>query len=238
MVFYFTATGNSLYVAKQLEPRPVSIAQAVHDSEKVYRAERIGIVCPVFGHEMPELVKEFLKASRFETEYFYILLTYGCLHGGASELAEKFVRTQGIQPAYINVILMVDNFLPAFDMDEERMTDKQVDVQLGRIKKDIAEKIHLISPVTEKDRAIHQAYLDFAAKTPPDALPYVSDYRRVHRMRNLPEGMSKGMFSSGGTEKHLGASGLHQLHGLHPCLPHGGHPSDHAGKESESQIPQ
>ena len=61
MVFYFTATGNSLYVAKQLEPRPVSIAQAVHDSEKVYRAERIGIVCPVFGHEMPELVKEFAE---------------------------------------------------------------------------------------------------------------------------------------------------------------------------------
>ena len=50
---------NSLYVAKQLEEHPVSIAQAIHDKEKVYRAERIGIVCPVFGHEMPELVKDF-----------------------------------------------------------------------------------------------------------------------------------------------------------------------------------
>ena len=75
MVFYFTATGNSLYVAKQLEPRPVSIVQAVHDSEKVYRAERIGLGGPVFGPEMPELVKEVLKASRVETEAFYLLLT-------------------------------------------------------------------------------------------------------------------------------------------------------------------
>lgn len=46
-------------------------------------------MCPVFGHEMPELVKEFLKASRFETDYFYILLTYGNRHGGAAELAKK-----------------------------------------------------------------------------------------------------------------------------------------------------
>ena len=44
MVFYFTATGNSLYAAKQLEKAPVSIAQAVHDLENVYEAEKIGIV--------------------------------------------------------------------------------------------------------------------------------------------------------------------------------------------------
>ncbi len=31
MVFYFTATGNSLYAAKQFEEKPVSIAQAIHD---------------------------------------------------------------------------------------------------------------------------------------------------------------------------------------------------------------
>ena len=169
MVFYFTATGNSLYVAKQLEPHPVSIAQAVHDSEKVYRAERIGIVCPVFGHEMPQLVKDFLKEYRFETDYFYILLTYGRYHGGASELAEHFVRPLGIRPAYINVILMVDNFLPVFDMDEERKLDKKVEEQLEKIKGDIEGKVRFISPVTEEDRSIHQFYLDLAAKEPPDS---------------------------------------------------------------------
>jgi hypothetical protein len=33
MVFYFTGTGNSLYVAKQLEKFPVSIPQAIHDAD-------------------------------------------------------------------------------------------------------------------------------------------------------------------------------------------------------------
>ena len=140
MLFYFTATGNSLSVAKEIEAQPVSIAQAIHDEDKVYRAGSIGIVCPVFGYEMPELMKEFLKASRFETDYFYILLTYGNRHGGAAELAKEYVECLGIHPAYINVVLMADNFLPGFDMEEQKRLDKKVDEQLGRIKADLAQK--------------------------------------------------------------------------------------------------
>lgn len=160
MVFYFTATGNSLYVAKALEPKPVSIAQAVHDGDKVYRADSIGIVCPVFGHEMPELVKDFLKNARFETDYFYILLTYGNRHGGAAELARDYVESLGLHPAYINVILMADNFLPGFDMEEQKRLDKDVEGQISRVQADIAGRRHFISPVTQQDRAAHQEFLD------------------------------------------------------------------------------
>ena len=92
MVFYFTATGNSLYVSKQLDSHPISIAQAIHDEIKTYRADSIGIVCPIYGHEMPELVKDFLKSAAFETDYFFILLTYGNRHGGAAELAKDYAR--------------------------------------------------------------------------------------------------------------------------------------------------
>lgn len=57
MIFYFTATGNSLYAAKQMDDNRISIAQAVHDRKKIYTADRIGIVCPIFGHEMPHPVR-------------------------------------------------------------------------------------------------------------------------------------------------------------------------------------
>lgn len=166
MVFYFTATGNSLYVAKELEARPVSIAQAIHEPNKVYRADRIGIVCPIFGHEMPELVKDFLKAARFETDYFYILLTYGNRHGGAAELAKAYVEELGIHPDYINVILMVDNFLPGFDMEEQKQLDKKVEEQIGRVKADLAERKRYIAPVAEQDRAVHREFLDRLAHAP------------------------------------------------------------------------
>lgn len=165
MVFYFTATGNSLYVAKEIEAHPISIAQAIHDKENTYRGDKIGIVCPIFGHEMPKIVKEFLKNSRFETDYFYILLTYGNRHGGASELAKEYAESIGIHPAYINVILMADNFLPRFDMEEQKNRDKKVDEQISRIREDIDKKKVYVSPVTEEDRNVHKTFLAYAAQT-------------------------------------------------------------------------
>ena len=166
MIFYFTATGNSLYVAKKLDDERRSIAQTIHDKEKVYKADRIGIISPVYGHEVPELVKEFLQESRFETEYFYMILTYGNRHAGASELAEKMLQEMNIKPSYINVVLMIDNFLPGFDMDEQRKIDKKVDEQLAAIKADIDSGREYVSPVTDQDRANHEEYLSRIAAMP------------------------------------------------------------------------
>ena len=169
MLFYFTATGNSLYAAKQLASKLVSIAQAIHDVSKTYTADKIGIVCPVFGHEVPTLVREFLEQSTFVTPYFYMILTYGNRHGGASELAKKMLEEIGITPSYINVLLMVDNFLPGFDMNQQKSLDKKVEEQIRKIQKDLEAEKHYISPVTDEDRAAHREYLARRAKMPANA---------------------------------------------------------------------
>lgn len=109
MVFYFTATGNSLYAARQLDCECYSIPQEMH-GEMLYKAETIGIVCPVCGHEMPQLVKDFIAQTSFVTDYLYLILTYGNRHGGASELAERFAQSVGKHFRYINVLLMPDKF--------------------------------------------------------------------------------------------------------------------------------
>ena len=146
MVFYFTGTGNSLYVAKRLEEKPISIPQIIRNETLEFTADVIGIVAPVYGHEMPPMVKEFVQKAVFHTDYFYIILTYGNRHGGASELAETFCRECDIAPSYINVLLMVDNWLPGFDMDEQ-----------------------MISQVTDADREVHQQFLHNMEKLPEDA---------------------------------------------------------------------
>ena len=74
MLFYFTATGNSLYVAKRLDPRCISIAQAIHDDPQPYQDAQIGIVCPVHAQQIPKLVSTFLHDAHFDTPYFYMIL--------------------------------------------------------------------------------------------------------------------------------------------------------------------
>lgn len=171
MIFYFTGTGNSLYVAKQLDSELYSIPQVIKNKEQTYKADKIGIVCPVYGHEVPFMVRDFLEKASFETDYFYMVLTYGRIHGGAAELADTMLQEFGKKADYINTIVMVDNFLPSFDMEEQIAIDpeKKVEEHIAEIKADIAASKHWIQPVTQEDRDWHQNYLARRAKMPADA---------------------------------------------------------------------
>lgn len=169
MVFYFSATGNSMYVARQIEENPLSIPQVIHNSNQEYAADSIGIVSPIYGHELPSMVKEFLKKAKFQTDYFYMILTYGNRHGGAAELAKQFCEECGITVNYINVIVMVDNWLPSFDMNEQKKVDKHIDENLKIILADLSSHRNRISEVTEKDRAAHKEFLGRMSRMPEDA---------------------------------------------------------------------
>jgi hypothetical protein len=89
MIFYFTGTGNSLYVAKQLEEEPISIPQVIHKEELSFRASSIGVVCPVYGHEMPGMVKEFIK-RQILIQILLCNIDYGRIHGGAARACRAF----------------------------------------------------------------------------------------------------------------------------------------------------
>lgn len=158
MLFYFTATGNSLYVAKQLEADPLSIPQVMKQGCQNFQADSIGVVCPIYGHEIPLIVRKFLKDNVFQTPYFYMILTYGNRHGGAAGLTQRYCRDCGIEPAYIRTFLTVDNFLPGFDMAEQMKMDKNEDDQLAVIRQELAAHTRWVEAPSEADKKLHQAF--------------------------------------------------------------------------------
>lgn len=177
MLFYFTGTGNSLYVARRIENEPVSIPQVMKGERLEFTDDAIGIVAPVYGHEVPAMVKDFLKRAVFHTDYFYMILTYGNRHGGAAELAKKLCDECGVSVDYINVILMVDNWLPNFDMDEQKAMDKKVEQQIDSIVADLKGRKKMISPVTDVDRAAHRQFLDRMSEMPADAWQHLIEVK-------------------------------------------------------------
>lgn len=171
MVFYFTATGNSLYAARQLDENTVSIPQVMRcKSLRRFSDETIGVVYPIYGHRPPEMVQRFLREVTLDTPYLYIITTYGARHANAVEIVSDICRASGKAPAYIHTLLMVDNYLPAFDMDGQRAQDKHVDAQLAEIKADIAGRKRYIEPVTDNDRAAHANFLKYEAALPDRSL--------------------------------------------------------------------
>lgn len=131
-VFFFSATGNSLYVASKFTREPLSIPREMRKSERKYEADSIGIVSPVYYGEIPGYTQRFLKNSTFKTPYFYFVLTYGSSPMIAPQFAAEYAKKCGITASYATCILMVDNYLPYFDMDVEMGIDKRVDSQIEK----------------------------------------------------------------------------------------------------------
>ena len=151
IVFYFTGTGNCLYVAKSLSDNPISIPQAMKKSEFTYEAEEIGIVYPIYGQMPPNMVRKFLKQAKLNCNYLFAVATYGNGKGGSVEVFEKIVQDIGLKFDYIATLLMVDNWLPRFDMAEQIKIDKKIEENLATIKADIDANKEYIEPVSDEE---------------------------------------------------------------------------------------
>ena len=169
MLFYFTATGNSLYVAKQLENDPISIPQELRKANRHYISDSIGIVCPLFEFEIPKLVKDFIQGSSFETDYFYLLITYGCHHGGVAQRTQAWLESIGRKADYVNTIIMHDNALIVFDMDQQRSieAEKQVDAHIAAIKADISVRKSYVQEAAAEEIDFYQHFTEWIQQTGP-----------------------------------------------------------------------
>lgn len=131
IVFYFTATGNSLFIAKAFSENPKSIPQEIKKGQPVYEADEIGFVFPDYASSAPLIVRDFIKKATFKAPYIFSIITYGNSAGNVSEWWNNYSREFGVNHSFIRTILMVDNYLPVFDMDEQIQIEKHVDENLA-----------------------------------------------------------------------------------------------------------
>lgn len=148
LVFYFTGTGNSLYVAKSLSDAPVSIPQVMKSENLDFEAREIGIVFPRYGMP-PAMVQEFIGVAKFKTPYFFAIMTYGdkMKDGDGENFARLLAEGKsGVKLAYFNGVKMPDNRLQRFDMAQQlkKLDDKQIDASIAIIEKDITAHRRLI----------------------------------------------------------------------------------------------
>ena len=169
VVLYFTGTGNCLYVARQLagkEGEILSIPQLMCKKQFEIEADEIGLVYPIYGHMPPYMVREFIKKAQLKAEYKFAVLTYGMRKCNAVEIWDGISRKAGNVFDYIGTIVMVDNWLPNFDMNEQMKIDKHIPENLAKITSDLSNRRRWHEPVTQEEREQHEGFMSLSGLDP------------------------------------------------------------------------
>ena len=104
-VLYFSATGNSLYVAKSLGGEAISIPSLMRTDNLTIEDDAVGFVVPVYYGDLPKMVIRFISKATIRTKYLFVIITYGFNLSSAMKMADKRLKDGGLVPAYINKVL-------------------------------------------------------------------------------------------------------------------------------------
>ena len=136
MIFYFTGTGNSSWVAKStaeaLSENAIAISDYINGDTieipefTLTSGERIGFVFPVHSWGMPPIVRKFIKHLRingYAGQTVFGIFTCGDECGYTKEMFLKLIRSKGWACRHVYSIQMPNNYmlLPGFDVDGKEL---------------------------------------------------------------------------------------------------------------------
>jgi ferredoxin/flavodoxin len=100
-VYYFSGTGNSLSVARDIAEKTrgnlIAIPYVMNKDRIKTDAKMIGVVFPVHGiFRIPSIVERFVgKLDNVSSKYIFAVTTYGSMAGGAVKSFRKVVKSCG-----------------------------------------------------------------------------------------------------------------------------------------------
>ena len=134
VLYYFSATGNSLAAAQELgslleDSVLIPIVSATGE-ECTDQTQRIGLVTPVYRLGLPRIVVDFCinTLACVGQAYYFFVLTYGCMTGAAGIQASRLLEEKGIALSLCASVKMVDNDIRRYRIPQE---DKQQDILIS-----------------------------------------------------------------------------------------------------------
>lgn len=144
-IFYFTGTGNSLYIAKRFGGELYSIPQVLKGDANIFEDEKIGIIFPTYGFSIPTIVREFIEKITLKSPYIFAIMTCGNNSGDSTKYFTFFAKKHNIKVNYSNSIKMVGNHIPLVDIDKEKSLDKNIEENINKLIKDVSNNRNYIN---------------------------------------------------------------------------------------------
>lgn len=144
MIFYFSATGNSKYVADRVAAamgdKTISITDCCKGGSFSFdEADKtVGIVSPTYAWGLPIIVREFLQKLTLSTkpDYLWFAATYGTTPGQTGRFAEDLLNANGLSVSAKFSVKMPDTWTPIYDLSDKskvQRINEAAEPQIDRI---------------------------------------------------------------------------------------------------------
>ena len=138
MIFYFSGTGNSKWIANQLSKEQKEELVFIPDALKnrtfefcLREDEKIGFVFPIYSWAPPEIVLNFIRQlslKGYKRQYLFFVCSCGDDTGLTQQVLEKALSHKGWKCHAGFSVTMPNNYvlLPGFDVDKKELEEKKL----------------------------------------------------------------------------------------------------------------
>jgi ferredoxin len=149
IIFYFTGTGNSLKVAKdvasKLEDCEIVSMPAYKDNNLLGSMDRIGFIFPVYGG-LPNFVKKFISEVEFPKDkniYYFSVVTCGFFKWNSISMINEKLMAKGIILNAGFDIKMVANAIPLYNITKKvESINKKSQMKIDIIAEKIIQRVN------------------------------------------------------------------------------------------------
>ena len=153
MILYFSATGNSLAVARQLAEQLNEQLMPLIDAVGVdlTNEKRIGLVFPTYDFNLPPALRDMIAQLRISPKsYVFTVITCGSMVGNCVWVLRRILREKGIELAYSHKVSVPDNSALAFGRNPNK--------QLGKFARVPARMEQIIRELQAESHTLHYSW--------------------------------------------------------------------------------
>lgn len=158
VIYYFTGTGNSLKVAKDIASRLedttlIKICKDTINPTGEIKSKKVGIVFPVYYYGLPVIVKKFVESLVLDSSsYVYTVATCGGSVGASIRQLGNILHNKGVVLSTAFTVVMPDNYQVLYSPPSEERQLRLFKNESEKIQQ-IADKISRLekAPFEEKN---------------------------------------------------------------------------------------
>jgi len=120
VIFYFSGTGNSYVVAKEIainiDSKMIAIKNIVNNDEILVNEQIIGIIFPAYYMTMPRIVERFIsKLQGIAGKYIFSVITVAGIAGNINKKIGQAIKKSGGELSSSFIVKMPANYIDSSD---------------------------------------------------------------------------------------------------------------------------